>query len=181
MWQYEIRIKTKSLKQFLKVFFSPANFEVITNNSPVPRIKSYFQPFIYIYIVKCLPGGSWLPSAGRYPIVQQWHDAGEMPSRKKLPRETLDAGGRNWPSTIVYTVSGSSLMRNLNHGRVPAAVGTVSPRSHTCKWRDDQEKRRRQRVQVTLLRQHKNVWRKTWSRIGPCGGVDPSETKKKME
>jgi hypothetical protein len=41
------------------------------------------------------PEGRWLPPAGRYPFVQQWHGARETSSGKFRPREIVNHR-RNW-------------------------------------------------------------------------------------
>jgi hypothetical protein len=38
------------------------------------------------------PGGIWLPSAGKCPVVQQWHGARETSAGKSAPREIVDRG-----------------------------------------------------------------------------------------
>jgi hypothetical protein len=48
--------------------------------------------------------------------------SGTTQERRKLPREPSDPGERNWPSTVVCTVSASSLMTSLNHCGMTVAV-----------------------------------------------------------
>jgi hypothetical protein len=55
-------------------------------------------------------GGNLLPSAGRYPVVQQWHGSREASSEKFGPREIVDLGN-NWPQP-----AGGRLTVQLWHG-----------------------------------------------------------------
>jgi hypothetical protein len=105
------------------------------------------------------PRKNWLPSAGRNPVAQQWHDVGEMHSRKNRPKIRL--GTRRNVSLIP---EGCPAVQQW-HGARGTTSRKISPKESVHRERKWQQQEKLPALQDTDVRDetktmsHQDTWK----------------------